>query len=214
MKKNIVILTLVLLLSGCQVMRENTAIGQSEVNSTTQGLLIGCLTGGIVDDLINKGKGAALGCEEAGGAGALVGYRMDEQESMLRQSLLSTGIKLERVGNKIKLIMPGDITFKSGRTQLSDDIKPVLNNIANIVGEYDVTSLIVSGHTDSIGTYEENDRLSIIRAISVEIYLRDQGLSKYRMSANGFGETQPICTNMYKKGRACNRRVEIDIILE
>jgi len=67
----------------------------------------------------------------------------------------------------------------------------------------------MEGHTDSIGTAEYNMKLSLRRANAVKDYLIKKGIAKERLSAEGFGFTQPIAPNDTKEGRALNRRVQL-----
>lgn len=69
----------------------------------------------------------------------------------------------------------------------------------------------ITGHTDSIGTPENNQKVSEKRALRVKDSLVAQGIAPERLSAVGKGESMPIVSNMLKAGRAENRRVEIDI---
>ena len=67
----------------------------------------------------------------------------------------------------------------------------------------------MEGHTDSIGTAEYNMKLSLRRANAVKDYMIKKGIAKERLSAEGFGFTQPIAPNDTKEGRALNRRVQL-----
>jgi OOP family OmpA-OmpF porin len=67
------------------------------------------------------------------------------------------------------------------------------------------------GHTDSSGDATINRKLSLQRAESVQEFLIAAGIDAGRIRAFGFGEVKPIATNMYKKGRAMNRRIDINI---
>ena len=69
----------------------------------------------------------------------------------------------------------------------------------------------ITGHTDSIGTPEHNQILSVKRAERVKDSLVKQGIASERLSAVGKGESMPIVSNMLKAGRAENRRIEIDL---
>jgi outer membrane protein OmpA-like peptidoglycan-associated protein len=71
--------------------------------------------------------------------------------------------------------------------------------------------LKLEGHTDSIGSDEYNQKLSERRARSVRDYLVESGLSSSIMTAQGFGESQPVSSNATADGRQRNRRVEIVI---
>ena len=68
----------------------------------------------------------------------------------------------------------------------------------------------INGHTDSIGTDKYNQDLSERRAKSAANYLINKGISRYRITCTGYGEDYPIDTNATEKGRARNRRVEIE----
>ena len=65
------------------------------------------------------------------------------------------------------------------------------------------------GDTDSIGTDAYNQGLSERRAESVRSHLVDRGVSASRLTAVGYGESQPIASNETEEGRALNRRVEL-----
>lgn len=67
----------------------------------------------------------------------------------------------------------------------------------------------IQGHTDSIGSEEYNDSLSVRRAQSVRRYFIDAGVDGARLSPEGLGERQPLAPNDSQEGRAENRRVEI-----
>jgi outer membrane protein OmpA-like peptidoglycan-associated protein len=71
--------------------------------------------------------------------------------------------------------------------------------------------LKIEGHTDSEGGDKLNVALSKKRAKIVENYLIKEGISKDRLSTNGFGEEKPITNNNTEQGRAKNRRVELYI---
>ena len=71
--------------------------------------------------------------------------------------------------------------------------------------------MTVEGHTDNVGSPEYNQGLSERRAYSVRDYLVEQGVAPSRVTAIGFGETQPKGSNDTPEGRQINRRVEIHI---
>ena len=70
-------------------------------------------------------------------------------------------------------------------------------------------NLSIEGHTDSRGSDKYNMKLSKKRAAAVMKHLTKKGgISKSRLTSQGFGETKPIDTNLTDEGRAANRRVE------
>ncbi len=101
------------------------------------------------------------------------------------------------------------IEFAFGATKFSDGTPPVLDAIVTIILKYPNARFSVQGHTDSVGTKGFNQVLSERRAAAVVDYLSSNNVSKDRMDAVGFGENNPIDSNVSSAGRANNRRVEI-----
>ena len=101
------------------------------------------------------------------------------------------------------------IQFAFGATTFTEGTPPVLDAIVSIILKYPTASFSVEGHTDSIGTKGFNQSLSERRAATVVDYLSGRNVSADRLSAVGFGENNPIDTNINSAGRANNRRVEI-----
>ncbi len=136
---------------------------------------------------------------------------MDNQEAELRAQLQGTGISVTRVGDRIILNMPSNITFATDQDQVMPQFYPTLNSVAIVLRKFDKTLIDVNGHTDSTGSVAYNQGLSERRANSVAGYLNSQGVDPRRVSALGFGPSQPIASNATAEGRAQNRRVEIQI---
>lgn len=206
------ILVSVISLTGCQTNSTNAYTGESETNNVVKNGAMGCLAGALVGAIANKGKGAAIGCVAAGGVGMAIGHSMDKQEAALRQELINTGVQIERNEDNIKLLIQGDISFDTGKTVLSSSIKPALNSVVKIMNNFNDTELIITGHTDSVGSSVSNQALSEARAKVVQAYLNQRGLSRSRTYSEGYGELSPICSNETKQGRECNRRVELTLI--
>mgnify|MGYP003639897044 FL=1 len=104
------------------------------------------------------------------------------------------------------------ILFNSGKATIKIESTNVLVDIIKILNEYPNATFTVEGHTDSIGSVPANQKLSEERALSVKNFLVDKGIDSARLTAIGYGESKPIATNMYKAGRAENRRVEINLV--
>lgn len=213
MKKTIpiVLISATLLISGCQTTRQNAYTGEEETNSATSGALIGCAGGALLGAMLKNRKAAAVGCIAGGAAGASIGDTLDQQEAALRQQLESDGVQVQRYDNRLVLVMRDQIAFETGKSSLNSDIYPALNSVAKVLEEYGDTQLIINGHTDSTGSRAINEKLSIERATSVLVYLRGLGADSARMDAYGFGPDVPKCSNDTKDGRACNRRVELEL---
>lgn len=101
------------------------------------------------------------------------------------------------------------VNFHSGSAKLTDQAQAVLDDVASALSECRDVPVSISAHTDSQGSADYNQRLSAQRAASVASYLRGRGIESDRLSAQAFGETQPIDSNSTKEGRSRNRRVEL-----
>jgi OOP family OmpA-OmpF porin len=77
-----------------------------------------------------------------------------------------------------------------------------------------VISIDVVGHTDSVGTEEYNQELSVRRANAVKEYMVSEGIDPGLVNVKGMGEADPVASNATAEGRAKNRRVEISVALE
>lgn len=157
----------------------------------------------------NRGEGALIGAAVGGAVGGGIGYYMDQQEMLLRQELEGTGVRVERVGDEIRLVMPGNITFATDSDRIAGNFYPVLDSVAKVLLKFDKTAINVDGYTGSTGSFEYNQSLSERRAMSVSNYLSQVGVDRLRISSRGFGEHNPIASNDSEGGRAANRRVEI-----
>jgi outer membrane protein OmpA-like peptidoglycan-associated protein len=201
-------------LTGCYTYDPYT--GEKKVSDTTKGAGIGAATG-IVVGLLTGGDAAAhrKNALIAAGVGALaggaIGNYMDRQQAELRHDLAGTGVSVTRMGDNITLNMPGNITFKSGSSELDPSFYKVLNSVNLVVKKYNKTVVEVAGHTDSTGAAEQNQQLSERRANSVAQYLESQGLATNRVVTVGAGETRPVADNATAEGRQANRRVELTL---
>jgi len=170
--------------------------------------------GAVICGLIGAGesskraRNAAAGC---GAIGAGIGAYMDSQEAELREQLAGSGVSVQRNGDQLSLIMPGNITFPTDGYELRSDFKPVLDSVAQVLYKYQDTRLVVEGHTDSTGDASYKYGLSERRANSVANYLSLQGVDRNRVVSQGYGEDRPIASNDTSDGRARNRRVELQI---
>jgi outer membrane protein OmpA-like peptidoglycan-associated protein len=107
----------------------------------------------------------------------------------------------------------GDVLFDTGRATLKPTAREKLSRLAGIILAYPGNlTLEIEGHTDSTGSDELNNRLSMNRAESVRDYLTQSGVKQERIkNVQGFGKTKPIATNDTAAGRQMNRRVEVVI---
>lgn len=195
--------------TGCTVLDPYT--GEKKTSKAVKYGATGAVVCGLVGAIKSgkRARNAALGC---GAIGAGVGAYMDHQEKELRDELAGTGVGVQRDGDQIQLVMPGDITFETNRYDINGNFYPVLDSVAKVLYKYTDTSLEVAGFTDSVGSASYNQGLSEKRANNVKMYLQSRDIAPNRLRSLGFGKQHPIASNTTESGRARNRRVELTII--
>lgn len=103
------------------------------------------------------------------------------------------------------------ILFDFAKATIREESAETLDAIADIMDEYPNTIFHIGGHTDSIGSEMFNMKLSRDRAENVREALVARGVAQTRLTAEGYGEMNPIAPNTTPKGRQQNRRVEITL---
>lgn len=200
------------LLAGCTT---NPYTGEREAGKAGVYGGIGAVTGAVIGAATSskkdRTKGALIGAAVGGAAAGGYGYYVDTQEAKLRQTLQGTGVQVQRNGDNLTLIMPGNITFASNSADISSSFYPTLNSLVQVFKEFNKNGIEIVGHTDSTGSMQLNQDLSNRRAQSVAAYLTANGVAASRISAFGVGPNQPIASNNTAAGRAQNRRVEINL---
>ncbi|MDI1272471.1 OmpA family protein [Polaromonas sp.] len=196
-----------LFLSGCANMSETQ-------QGTAKGAGIGAVAGAVLGAATGGSKGAAQGAVLGGAVGAGGGYlwsqRMQQQKAAMEQATVGTGVAVSQTAdNRLKLDIPSDISFATGRSDVSTTFAPILNQFATSLNQNPVTTVTIIGHTDSTGSDAINNPLSIDRANSTRNYLVARGVAGNRVATDGRGSREPIADNNTDAGRAKNRRVEI-----
>lgn len=219
--KNLVIAVMTLgvfsLISACSTFDAYT--GEKKASNTAKGAALGASLAALVAYVDNKDKDSKTRRDRilkaAGGGAAIgggIGFYMDRQEAKLREKLRGSGVSIQRDGNNINLIMPGNITFPTNSSDINASFYEVLDSVAIVLEEYNKTMIVVAGYTDSKGSDAYNQSLSQRRAQSVASYLQNRKLLAERFEVIGFGEQKPIASNDTAEGRAENRRVEITLL--
>jgi OOP family OmpA-OmpF porin len=111
-----------------------------------------------------------------------------------------------------KVSYSADAFFDFDKAVLKPAGKSALDELTAKLGDMNLEVIIAVGHTDSVGTDEYNQKLSIRRAESVKAYLESKGVESNRVYTEGKGEKQPVADNKSADGRAKNRRVEIEVV--
>jgi len=105
----------------------------------------------------------------------------------------------------------GDVLFDTDKSTLKSGAATNLAKLASFLKQYPDRSVIVEGHTDSVGNEDYNQALSQRRADAVKVWLMKQGVNVDRIVTSGKGEVSPVAGNASASGRQLNRRVEVII---
>jgi OOP family OmpA-OmpF porin len=100
-----------------------------------------------------------------------------------------------------------DLQFDINKDNIDREDQEKLSVVEIFMKKYPDTTAVIEGHTDEVGTNEENMRLSQRRAESVVSYLAGRGIARSRLRAVGYGETRPIADNRTEIGKRLNRRI-------
>ncbi len=191
-----------LLLGGCADMNMSKA-----QRDTAIGAGVGAVAGAVIG---GGAKGAVIG----GAVGAAGGYvwsrHMADKKAAMERATRGSGVAVTQTqDNQLKLQIPSDVSFDTGRSDINANLRPILDQFASGLSNQPNTEVRVIGHTDNVGSDSVNNPLSMQRAQSTRDYLTARGVSPSRVMIDGRGEREPIATNASAEGRAQNRRVEI-----
>jgi OOP family OmpA-OmpF porin len=103
-----------------------------------------------------------------------------------------------------------NLEFDFGKATIREHSDESLNKLASLLVAKGF-SLKLSGYTDNVGSVEANLKLSKDRAEAVKTYLAQQGADPAKITAEGYGKSNPIASNKTEKGRQINRRVEFSM---
>jgi outer membrane protein OmpA-like peptidoglycan-associated protein len=135
-----------------------------------------------------------------------------EQFETIESSFERDEARVSREGNRVIIRLVG-LTFPSGQADVSPSQRDLLQKVQRAADVFPRSQIVIEGHTDSYGSDEGNLALSRKRAEAIGAYLSGTlGVQAFRISAVGYGETQPIASNETAQGRERNRR--IDVIIE
>ena len=107
-----------------------------------------------------------------------------------------------------------NVHFDTGKSTLRPESFKALEDLAEVMKAKKKMVVEIAGHTDDVGEDAANLKLSQSRAEAVRAWLISKGIAKERITAKGYGETEPTATNQTDQGRQMNRRTEVRIISE
>ena len=170
-------------------------------------------------------SGAALGAIESStyaGWGALIGGGVaaaycwangtEEQTVAVVETVepMSEPTEPEPAAEPVRVEL--DVKFDFDRAVVRPESYNDIENLADFMKQYQQTTTVLEGHTDSVGTDAYNQRLSERRAQAVrEVLVNQYGVAGSRVDSVGYGESRPVADNSTEEGRAINRRVEAEV---
>ncbi len=190
----------VAVLAGCDTMTP-------EQRGATTGAVIGAVAGQVVG---GDTRGTAIGAALGGLGGYVWSRQMEEKKRQMEQATAGTGtVVTQTADNQLKLSIPNDISFATGRHDIQPRLMPILDQFAQGLNQQPSMEVRIVGHTDSTGSDAVNNPLSVNRAQSARDYLVSRGVASSRISIDGRGAREPIADNSTEAGRARNRRIDI-----
>jgi len=141
----------------------------------------------------------------------------DDIQDAVDQLGISNAVEIDFDEQYVMLNLSGAILFESGKAEVLPEAKLILEKVAVVLNQYDKNIIEIEGHTDTVpvsasSKYEDNNVLSMYRALSVADYIREvTKLNPAYIKSSGRGDFVPIADNSTAEGRARNRRVVIKI---
>ena len=112
-------------------------------------------------------------------------------------------------GRQEKVCITLEIEFDTNKADIKSEYHDEIGKVAAFMKKYPDTNGVIEGHTDDVGGYDDNIKLSERRAASVKNYLIEKyGIAPERLSSKGYGYTKPVADNKTIEGRQKNRRIE------
>ena len=141
----------------------------------------------------------------------------EEVAQALAKEVKDGRVALRRLRNGVIVEMPNKILFPSGSADLNPVGQETLSAVATAIKNIKDRRISIEGHTDNVPVgkklkWTSNWELSSARAITVTMFLQEQGVNPSLMSANARSQYAPLTSNAKPEGRARNRRIEIYLL--
>lgn len=201
------LVAVVALMAGCANMNDMSTGGKTAVGAGA-GAAVGAGLGALIGD---SSKAAAIGAGIGAVAGGIAGYNWKGVKNDVEKSgATSLGVDVtEMPDGTLRVNIPSHVSFDTGKYALKPALLPVLDSVARALVQHPELRAKSIGYTDSTGSDQVNQTLSVNRARAVGNYLAQQGVPVANLTAEGRGASNPVGDNATAEGRALNRRVEL-----
>lgn len=195
----------VIAVAGCADMN------MGNLSQTQKGTAVGAGVGALAGAAIGGDtRGAVVGGLLGAAGGYVWSKHMQDKKMAMERATMGSGVQVSQTpDNQLKLNIPSDVSFDTGRADIKPNMRPILDQFASGLSSQPNTEIRIIGHTDNTGSDAVNDPLSVQRASAARQYLAARGVDPNRIVIAGRGEREPIADNRSEAGRAQNRRVEI-----
>ncbi len=141
-------------------------------------------------------------------------HKESDEMELLTEFMDQHGIRYQTVsGEHIMVKLESAVSFFHGSSVVSSGQQIWLNKLGTYLSNYSNIDIVLDGHTDNTGEEIANQVLSQKRALRVKSELLKSSLLSGQIFTRGYGDYMPACGNNTKSGRACNRRVELTLII-
>ncbi|MFY0605546.1 MAG: OmpA family protein [Cyclobacteriaceae bacterium] len=197
-----------------RVIEATSKVGMSEVEVILERLPDGLEMGKVMSGANGKYSLGVRGGAKYGMTARLQGYISTDENFDLNKLSANDSAEVNLQLSVIKAgtsIVLNNIFFEFNKTTLTTSSYSELKRLVDLLKRGEIQKVEVSGHTDSVGDEDYNQKLSERRAQAVVNYITTSGISSDRIVAVGYGEAEPIAPNDTKANQAKNRRVEFKI---
>jgi len=213
----IMVLIMVVVLAGCSTMSKRAkCICAGAATGAAVGAGIGAAVGHQGDE--DTAEGAAVGVAAGALVGGIIGAVVCKEEPPPPPPTTTTTVKPEAkptpppAPKVVEKIVLNGIQFDFNKAVIKPQYYPILDEGIALLQKNSDKEVVVEGYTCSMGTESYNKALSLRRAQSVKDYMVGKGIADTRLSAEGYGEENPVADNATREGREANRRVEFKVI--
>lgn len=170
-----------------------------------QGAAVGTVTGTAIAGM--TGSSLSLGAVVGFFLGGAIGSYQDVKGAI--NQLASEGIQVIQLGDIVEVVIPSDLIFDPENADILRQADPLLNQVVALLRQYPNVNIAVSGHSDDIGSTQEQYRWSSVRSQAILAYVWSHGIPIERLSFYTVGSNSPDATFNTANGLSYNRRTVI-----